>query len=267
MHIIDFHVHVYPDALAERATRATCDFYGLDTPAVGSVEQLLRLGGAAGISHYVLHPVAVHPTGVRRVNEFIVDTVRSNPVFSGFGTVHPDMTGLWEELDYIRAAGLKGLKLHPDMQAVNTDDPRLDELYAWLAETELPLLIHCGDATRDFSHPRRLKRALERHPNMRVVAAHLGGWSHWDDALECLGDKSCYLDASSCAPYMPRERLLGLIRSYGAERVLFGTDFPVGLPGDEVEVLLSLPLTEQERQRIACGNAQELLGLSFQENS
>jgi predicted TIM-barrel fold metal-dependent hydrolase len=176
------------------------------------------------------------------------------------------MTNMADELEYIRASGLKGVKLHPDMQQVNSDDACLDELYAYLSETQLPLLIHCGDATRDFSHPRRLRRALERHPRLRVVAAHLGGWSHWDEALQALGDKDCYLDASSCAPYMSRDKLLGLIRAYGAERVLFGTDFPVGLPKDEVEVLMSLPLSERERECIAWDNARRLLALPCEKN-
>ena len=261
MELFDFHAHVYPDALAERATRATCDFYGLDTPAIGSVEQLLTRGGQAGIDRFLLLPVAVHATGVRRVNEFIVQTVAQNPAFFGYGTVHPDMQQLQEELEYIRASGLRGVKLHPDMQSVNSDDARLDELYAYLAETGLPLLIHCGDATRDYSHPRRLRRALDRHRHLRVIAAHLGGWSHWDEALECLGDTECFVDSSSCSAFMPPERLLGLIRSYGASRVLFGTDFPVGQPLPEVQALMSLPLSTQERERIASGNARELLGL------
>ena len=259
MEIFDFHVHVYPDRLAERATRATCDFYGLDTDAVGSTEQLLARGGAAGISQYLLLPVAVHPTGVRRVNEFIAELSEGSNVFFGFGTVHPDMEGLFDELAYIRSAGLKGLKLHPDMQCVNSDDERLDEICDFLARAELPLLMHCGDATRDYSHPRRLRRLIDRHPGLTVVAAHLGGWSHWDEAIECLGKTNCYVDMSSCADFMPQEQLLHYIRAYGAHRVLFGTDFPVGRPDFEVQTLFSLALTTAEREQIAYKNARELL--------
>lgn len=262
MPMIDFHAHVYPDRLAERATRATCDFYGLDTPATGSVGQLLARGGAAGISQYVLLPVAVQKTGVRHVNDFIVQTVRDNDAFYGFGTVHPDMEGLADELAYIRASGLRGVKLHPDMQSVNSDDERLDVIYDFLSETGLPLLIHCGDRTRDFSHPRRLRRALDRHPRMTVVAAHLGGWSHWDEALESLCKTDCYLDMSSCAAFMPPQQLLHYIRAYGASRILFGTDFPVGQPDFEVRSLLSLPLNETELAQITHQNAKALLGVT-----
>ena len=95
MKVIDFHTHVYPDHLAHRATRATCDFYGLDTDQTGSVSQLLEKGRAAGIDRFILLPVAVNALGVRRVNEFIVEEVKRHPEFYGFGTVHPSPMACW----------------------------------------------------------------------------------------------------------------------------------------------------------------------------
>ena len=191
MKVIDFHTHVYPDHLAHRATRATCDFYGLDTDQTGSVSQLLEKGRAAGIDRFVLLPVAVNALGVRRVNEFIVEEVKRHPEFYGFGTVHPDMEDMAGEIDYIRASGLLGVKLHPDMQGVNTDDERLFPLYERLEAKGLSRFVHCGDEYRDFSHPRHLRRVIDRFPRLSVIAAHLGGWSKWDDAVEYLGDTDC----------------------------------------------------------------------------
>ena len=207
MKIIDFHTHVYPDRLADKATRATCDFYGLDTDQTGSVDMLLQKGHAAGIDRFVLLPVAVHPQGVRHVNEFIVEQVREHPECCGFGTVHPDMEDMAGEIDYIRSSGLLGVKLHPDMQAVNTDDERLFPLYEQLQALHMPVFVHCGDERRDFSHPRRLRRVIDRFPDLTVIAAHLGGWSKWDEAVECLKDTDCYVDISSCMMFLPPEKV------------------------------------------------------------
>lgn len=260
MRIIDFHTHVYPDKIADKATRATCDFYGLDTDQTGTVDILLQKGRAAGITHYVLLPVAVHPTGVRHVNEFIVGQVREHPELYGLGTVHPDMEDMEAELEYIRASGLLGVKLHPDMQEINTDDERLFPLYERLRDMGLPVFIHCGDEHRDFSHPRHLRRVIDRFPRLTVIAAHLGGWSKWDDAVKYLADTNCYLDISSCMMFLPPEQVVSYIHAFGAERILFGTDFPIWDVAQEVKRLSSLPLTDGEKERIFFRNAEGILG-------
>lgn len=260
MKIIDFHTHVYPDRIAEKATRATCDFYGLDTKQTGTVDMLLQKGQAAGITHYVLLPVAVHPHGVRHVNEFVVEQIRQHPEFYGFGTVHPDMEDMTDELDYIRASGLIGVKLHPDMQAINTDDERLFPLYERLQVLDMPVFIHCGDEHKDFSHPRHLRRVIDRFPRLTVIAAHLGGWSKWDEAVEYLKDTTCYLDISSCMMFMPPEKVVEYVRAFGVDRVLFGTDFPIWNAASEVKNLMALPLTGDEKEQIFFRNAQRILG-------
>lgn len=260
MKIIDFHTHVYPDCIAEKATRATCDFYGLHTNQTGTVDMLLQKGQAAGITHYVLLPVAVHAHGVRHVNEFIVEQIRQHPEFYGFGTVHPDMEDMADELDYIRASGLIGVKLHPDMQAINTDDERLFPLYERLQVLDMPVFIHCGDEHKDFSHPRHLRRVIDRFPRLTVIAAHLGGWSKWDEAVEYLKDTTCYLDISSCMMFMPPEKVVEYVRAFGVDRVLFGTDFPIWNAASEVKNLMALPLTDDEKEQIFFRNAQRVLG-------
>ena len=261
MKFFDFHTHVYPQALAARATRATCDFYGLDTDFVGTADALLDRGGQAGVEGYLLLPVAVHPHGVRCVNDYIVDQVNTNPAFYGFGTIHPDMEDALGEIEYIRSVGLRGLKLHPDMQEINTDDERLYPIYEHLCKRSLPLMIHCGDKTRDFSHPRRLRRVIDRFPDLCVVAAHLGGWSKFDEAIDCLGETDCLVDISSCMPFLPPNEIVRYVRAYGAHRVLFGTDFPMQDPVRERARLLSLDLTDGEKEQIAYRNAERLLGI------
>jgi len=52
------------------------------------------------------------------------------------------------------------------------------------------------------------------------------------------------------------------IRGYGAERLLFGTDFPLWNPVKEVEAFLSLPLRSDEQEKIAFHNAEKILGLT-----
>lgn len=258
MNIIDFHTHIYPAKIAEKATQATCDFYHITTDRTGTAEELIQRGTAAGISEYVILPVATKAAQVHSVNQFAVDQAKQHTVFHCFGTIHAATENMGEELDFILRSGLKGLKLHPDTQGFNTDDERLFPVYDYLAG-KIPVLVHCGDPRYGFSRPERLRRVIKMFPKLQVIAAHLGGWSMFETAYEQLRDTDCFLDISSSTMFLSKEQMRHYVDGYGAERLLFGTDFPLWDPVKEVQTFLSLPLTEREKEQIAWQNAQKIL--------
>ena len=94
---------------------------------------------------------------------------------------------------------------------------------------------------------------------MQVVAAHLGGWSLFDEAFELLKDENCYLDISSTMMFLPPEQIEHYIHGYGVERILFGTDFPLWRPEQEVASFKRLDLSDYEFERIAYKTALEIL--------
>ena len=116
MRYIDFHCHVYPSAIARKATIATLDFYDLVSPYEGTPEEKRALDDAAGISHSLILPVAVLPRLVRNCNLYAAATAKNDPHFIAFGTVHAGDENLLEEVEEIRNLGLVGVKMHPDMQ-------------------------------------------------------------------------------------------------------------------------------------------------------
>ena len=258
MRIIDFHAHIYPDKIAEKATNATGDFYGITPACIGTSEGLLREGKGAGISEFVLLPVATKPEQARSINTFIRDEVNAHAEFHGFGTLHPDSATMLEEAEYILQSGLLGVKLHPDTQGFNTDDKRLFEVYDYL-QGRGTLIVHCGDKRFDYSHPRRLKKVIDNFPKLCVIAAHLGGWSLFDEAFALLKNSDCFFDISSCTMFLPSEKVAKYIRGYGADRVLFGTDFPLWSPETEVNAFKNLPLTSEEFEKIAYKNALRVI--------
>lgn len=260
MKIIDFHTHIYPDDIARKATDSICNFYGLHTDLVGTVNLLLSEGKAAGIERFVLLPVAIRPSLVHSVNDFTSHQVLQHREFIGFGTLHAAMAHPLDELERFMVLGLKGLKLHPDTQGFNADDERLFPVYDALQE-RYPVIIHCGDRKLDSSHPERIKRILKLFPRLTVIAAHFGGWSMFEQARKILRSERCYFDMSSCSGLMSREQLCEYIRAYGAHRVLFGTDFPLWNPSQEVKTLLNLPLTDDELEHVAYKNAEQLLNM------
>jgi predicted TIM-barrel fold metal-dependent hydrolase len=261
--IIDFHAHIYPEKIADKAAENVGKFYGLEMDHGGSVKELLRSGKEGMVSHFVVQSVATKPQQVQSINDFIAQTCKnSGGSMIGLGTLHPDMENPQQEIERCMAIGLKGIKLHPDCQKFNMDDSRMLPIYKAL-EGKLPILVHCGDYRYDYSHPRRLANVLDTFPKLDVVAAHFGGWSVYDLAVEYLENRRCWLDTSSSLAFIGSRRGQELIRLYGADRMVFGTDFPMWGHKQELERFYALGLTEEENRRILYQNACEVLKMSI----
>ena len=159
MEIIDIHTHIYPDKIARKAADSVRDFYQIpgSIEMDGTVEMLLEEGAKARISRYVVLPVSNTPHHVRSINNFIVSQVQSHECFIGFGTLHAEMEGLCEEVEWIMQQGLKGIKMHPDSQRFAIDDPRLFPVYDAIQD-KIPVILHMGDQRYNYSHPVRLRK-------------------------------------------------------------------------------------------------------------
>lgn len=259
MKIFDFHTHIYPTKISQKAVKSVGDFYNLEMEGDGTVENLLSQGKPYDMVGYLVNSVAVDGNHVQVINDYISSECEKHSEFYGFGTIHASYANKIDELNRIMSLGLKGVKIHPDTQLYNMDDRRMDEVYDFLSQNDLPILIHCGDYRYDFSHPRRLASLIDRFPKLTVIAAHFGGWSMHDLALEYLKDKNCYLDTSSSFATTGLVRAKELIRIYGAERIVFGTDFPMWNLDDELKNIEKMELTDKENELILYKNAQRIL--------
>lgn len=261
MTIIDTHAHIYPDAIAGKAAQSIGEFYQIPMDLDGTVGTLLAEGEKAGFSKYLVHSVAVTWQRAASINDFLAKSVRSHPDrFIGFGTLHPDHPDVGAELDRIQALGLKGVKLHPDFQRFCLDDESAIRLFRAMAERRLPLLVHTGDKRYPYSQPERMARALDAAPGLKAICAHLGGWSVWDSAWKALaGRKNVWVDTSSSLYAIPPDTAARIIRRYGADRVFFGTDYPMWRPDGELDRFLALPLTSREREMILHENFEAFM--------
>ena len=260
--IIDAHCHVYPDKIARKASDSTGAFYDMPSRLDGKISTLLSYGEAAGIGHFVIQSVATTPKQVSSINHFIAGAVATGDGrFTGLGTLHPDSENIEAEVEEIIALGLKGVKLHPDIQRFGIDEDRVHAIYE-LCEGRLPILMHTGDSRFDFSNPNRMEPVLARYPRLTVIGAHFGGWSVWDEATARLAKyENLLVDCSSSLYAMPPERARELIMAYGTERVLFGTDYPMWYPEVEIARLMEVELTDAEREDIFYNNAARLFGI------
>lgn len=261
MEIIDIHTHIYPDDIALKATKSVRDFYQIGEESMDGTEaMLMKRGKEAGISKFVILPVAIRPDRVHGINDFILQRLKQNTDLIGLGTIHAAMEGMDAEVQRIMDMGLKGIKMHPDSQRFPIDDLRLFPMYE-AVQGKIPVLLHMGDHRYDYSHPVKLRRILDLFPRLQVIAAHFGGYSMYETACELLKDTNCVFDVSSSLMFLPQgeaERYIGI---YGAERMAFGTDYPMWDPVKEVEHFFRLKLNGQQQEQIASKTAKRILGI------
>ncbi len=256
--IIDIHDHIFPDKIAQKATDAIGRYYGIKMRHTGSVEALLEAGRRIGTTKYVVHSSATTVEQVQAINDYICGVQAGHPEFVGFATLHPGLKDIGREVDRIIAMGLHGIKLHPEFQNLTIDEDCMMALYE-AVEGRLPVLMHMGDQNKDTSSPKRLARVLDKFPELIVIGAHLGGYSMWEQSSEYLIGRNLYIDTSSSLPFMEPSRVVGIMRSHGINKVLFGTDYPMWDHTEELERFMRLDLTEDERKAVLHDNAYRLL--------
>lgn len=261
MEIIDLHTHIYPDNVAQKATDSIRDFYQIhDGKMDGKVSTLLQRSRLAGIKTHVILPVSIRPDRVRHINVFVLQQAKSHDNFIPFGTVHAAMEGIAEETQWLLDSGARGIKLHPDSSRFHIDDVRLFPMYEMISG-RIPVLFHMGDPRYNYSHPIRLRRILDLFPELQVVAAHFGGYSMPETAYELLKDTNCVFDISSSMMFMEPGVPERFINRYGAQRLAYGSDFPLWDPVEEVQRFLQLKLTDEQFEQIANKTARRILKL------
>lgn len=268
MEIIDIHCHVYPASIGAKATAAINDFYNVEPEGEigtrpGDPETLLARQKAAGITLSVIHSAAVTPRKVPNINRFIAKTAgESKGKFLGFGTLHPYSETLEEDIAGLCQLGLKGVKLHPDMQGFSLDDPATIEMVKRCGGAFL-FLLHTGDARFRYSNPPQLEKLLEACPETTFIGGHMAGYTIWQEATKRLAGRfeNLYVDLSSTSFAVTAAEWENMIRAYGTDRVLYGTDFPMWDPKSELEKFLALPFSQQEQADILYNNSARLLHL------
>ena len=231
----------------------------------GSLKTLTEENNKAGIVCSVIFSTATAIKQVSSIHSFIQQIQDSSDGrFIGFGTLHPSMTEneIEAEIENIISLGLHGIKLHPDFQKISADSKAVYSM-ARAAAGRLPILIHAGDYRYSFSHPEQIRKLALAFPDLTLIAAHFGGWSEWHKSPDALaGLPNVYVDTSSSLDFISTEKAVELIHQFGADHVLFGTDYPMWGAQEELSRFSRLNLTEDERKKILYGNAASLLSLS-----
>lgn len=259
--IIDAHAHIFPDKIADIATENIGNFYDLKMRNIGNSTNLIESGKKINVSRYLVFSTATNPAQVHNINSFIARECEQHREFIGLGTLHPQSDDMERDFNQILELNLRGIKLHPDFQKFDIDSEEAYKMYE-IAEGRLPLLIHFGDRRYEYSAPKKLVQVHKDFPNLKIIAAHLGGYERWEEAQKYLaGMDNVWFDTSSSLDFMPKETAVKYIRNFGIERCFFGTDFPMWRHTSEFYNLMSLGFTHDENQMILADNLRNFFGI------
>lgn len=260
--IIDVHCHVWPDHIAPKVLSGNPA--RLVPVGDGTVEGLLRTMDDAGVDMAGALAIANEPRHVARTNEFVGSLDRGR--FIPFGTVHTGLS-IDENLRRLADNGIRAVKFHPNFQGMSLGAPDTLALFAALADEGIVVLAHVGEGS-DAEASRRgasahLAAIFDAAPTLTFIACHFGGFHDLESVESNAIGSQALLETS----WPPSIRGLGadtvrdLIRAHGADRIVFGSDWPMADPARERDFLRSIGLTAAEEAGALGGNLARVLSL------
>jgi predicted TIM-barrel fold metal-dependent hydrolase len=210
-------------------------------------------------------------------NDFVADICKAYPEqFVGFASVDPHKPDAIEELERaITDLGLRGLKIHPQVQRFYPNDPRWDPLWDKCEEHKLPIVAHVGQTglgagvrggsgiAFDYGRPMLMDMVAANHPELTVVMAHFGYPWHLEVLASAMHKTNVWVDLSGWRPkYIPDEverDCRGRLNS----RFVWGSDYPMLDPGRILDEFDDMGLEGEKRDNVLFGNAAGLLGLEL----
>lgn len=277
---IDFHTHVFPPEIRKRREHYVEEdpcfavLYSNPAAKMATAEELVASMDEAGIDLSVILNIGwtTHDLCVA-TNDYIIDAVARYPQrLVGFGAVQPQSTrAAIAEIERCAQAELKGMgEIRPDLQLFDLSDEMVTAPFVEaLTQHGMILLTHAsepvghsydgkGGVTPDLLYP-----FIESYPQLTIVCAHWGGGLPFYSLMPEVGKamKNVYFDsAASPFLYSPQvyPQVIGLV---GADKVLFGSDYPLLPPGRLLKEIEALELPPEDKEMLLAGNARRLLGI------
>ncbi|MBR4989750.1 MAG: amidohydrolase [Oscillospiraceae bacterium] len=262
--LIDFHTHAFPERIAQRAVMGLSHGCGGVVPETdGTLAGLKEKMDMDGVDISVVLSIATNPKQQTNVNNFAIEVNRDDRIVA-FGSVHPDAPDALEELERIAAAGLKGVKFHPEYQNFYANDEKMKPIYRKISQLGLITTFHAGH-DNGFAPPYHGMAehllGAKRWLDTPVVAAHWGGMGNGAEVINQLCGEDLWFDLSLGYNHVPKPVAQAIVEKHGTDRLLFASDMPWQRVQWELRLIESLGLSEEDKEKIFFRNARKLLNL------
>lgn len=261
--MIDFHTHIFPDAIAVKSIPHLAEVCKTEPFTDGKKDGLFCSAEEAGLDCSIVLPVVTAPKQFDSIHRFAMQFMEGKLI--SFGGIHPEHDDYKDKLRWIKEQGFKGIKLHPDYQGTYFNDIRYKRIISYASELELIVISHAGfdPVCPNDIHctPQMAAEVIDEVKPTKLVLAHMGGNEMADEVEQYLVGKDVYFDTSYVMDKMDTEQFIRMVRNHGVDKILFASDSPWAGQKEYVDLFQKLPLTEDEKMLIARGNACRILNM------
>jgi predicted TIM-barrel fold metal-dependent hydrolase len=278
--IIDFHTHVFSPQIKKNRSKYIDDdpcfaiIYSDPKAKMATADELIASMDEAGVDISVIanYGWTTHELCVE-TNDYILESIARYPDrLIGFCCVQPNSyEAAIAEIERCVEGGVKGVgEIRPDMQMFDPGDEEIMKpLIEVMAKHKLILLTHAsepvghgypgkGSITPDMLYP-----LITSFPELTIVCAHWGGglpfYALMPEVKQAM--TNVFFDTAA-SPFLYSPQVYNqVIQMVGADKILFGSDYPLLPPGRLLKEISSLDLPEEATKLILSGNARRLLGI------
>ena len=278
--IIDFHTHVFSPQIKKNRNkyieRDPCFalLYSNPNSKMATADELIASMDEAGVDISVILNIGwtTHELCLE-TNDYIIESVSRYPQrLVGFCAVQPQSPeAAVAEIERCAQAGIRGVgEMRPDMQPFDLGDELVMEpLVEVLRKHQLILLTHAsepvghdypgkGGITPDILYP-----FIASFPDLTIVCAHWGGglpfYALMPEVEKAMSN--VFFDTAASPLLYTPQVYNQVIQLVGADKILFGSDYPLLAQSRLLEEIKALGLPEEIKELILSGNAQRLLGI------
>ena len=278
--IIDFHTHVFPPRIKKNRSKyidsdpCFAILYSEKNAKLATADELISSMDKAGIDISVIVNIGwtTHELCVE-TNDYILESIARYPRrLIGFCTVQPySYEAALTEIERCARAGVRGVgEIRPDIQLFDLrDDEVIEPLIKVIREHQMILLTHASEPVghhypgKGAITPETLYPFISSYPDIPIVCAHWGGglpfYALMPEVKQAMSN--VFFDTAASPLLYSPQIYNQVIQLVGAERILFGSDYPLLAQRRLLEEIKSLNLPEETRGLILSSNAQKLLGI------
>lgn len=261
--IIDFHTHIFPDNIADRAVESLEKSSGYTRAIGGSANDLLTEMKSAGVDLSVNLPILTNPTHFEGTIKKLKEQNEKYAGILSFGAIHPLCDSVKEKLKIIKDLGFSGIKLHPYFQESDINSIENERVLNFAEELDLITVFHTGtDASfRDIERatPDMIIDLVKTVKPKKLVLSHTGALGYFEEVKKYMCGISAYFDTSFSLDEMSVDLFIDIVKSHGADKILFGTDSPWKSQKSYVEYFNNIKLDTEDKEKILYKNALKLL--------
>jgi hypothetical protein len=278
--IIDFHTHIVPPKVKQnrdeyaRRCRSFASIYSDPKAKLATAEEIIAAMDKDGVDVSVVLNYGWSTLSLcAEVNDYILESVSRYPKrLVGFCSVVPsEDDAALREVERCIKNGVKGIgELRLDDHLLKKHSPAvLQPIIDIIIKNNLILLTHASEPVghqysgKGTATPDLLYTLITAFPDLKLVCAHWGGglpfYALMPEVKNAL--KNVYFDTAA-SPFLYTPQVYSQVAQLvGADKILFGSDFPLIPQRRFLKEIAALDLPEDAKNKILAGNAKKLLGL------